>query len=267
MKKAIVILGKRETVIFSDWRNAAPLPGRELDMFTAEKCFTLRASDGKERPMPGAINAFAPEVETALSRGDERPVNVFWPVTSGALGISGATLAAYSPSISFLLVRELTERERERFTKPAPAPTATPTQPAKGKRPRYPVTLEEAARIVGRTARSVHGWEAGKGTPDGYPGRGDAVALNAWASRRTEQDNLKKSLARPVRVADVGSVSQWRLIAGLAQNRRLRGADWSRQVVARQTRRTGGKRAVREIDSLNAQADVDISGRSEGVKI
>jgi hypothetical protein len=197
MKKTIAILGKIETVIFSDWRDAAPLPGRELDMFTAEKCFTLRASDGKARPMPGAINAFRPEVETALSNGDERPVNVFWPVASGALGQSGATLAAYSPDVSFLRVRELTQSERERFTKPAP------TETAKGKRPRQAVTQAQAARIVGKTTRMIQDWEAGKNTPEGWPGRRDAVALKAWADCRTQQGKLRRALVNTQRRGDM----------------------------------------------------------------
>jgi hypothetical protein len=203
MKKAIAILGKTETVIFSDWRDAAPLPGRELDMFTAEKCFTLRASDGKARPTPTAINAFRPEVERALANGDERPVDVFWPVTSGALGLSGATLCAYSPDVSFLRVRELTESERERFTKPAPTPTPAPTETAKGKRPRQAVTQAQAARIVGKTTRMIQDWEAGKNTPEGWPSRRDAVALKAWADCRTQQGKLRRALVNTQRRGDM----------------------------------------------------------------
>jgi hypothetical protein len=88
------------------------------------------------------------------------------------------------------------------------APTA-PTQPAKGTPPRQAVTLEDAARIVGRTSRTVQNWENGKVTrPEGYPGRGDPVELGAWVSRRKRQADTKRAVANIVRVGDVDRFSK-----------------------------------------------------------
>jgi hypothetical protein len=89
-------------------------------------------------------------------------------------------------------LRDMTNSEKQEIgfsvESPAPAPTA------KTRKRREPVTLEGAARIVGRTSRTVRAWEAGNSTPEGWPGRGDAVVLKAWANRRTEQGKLKRAL-------------------------------------------------------------------------
>ncbi len=91
----------------------------------------------------------------------------------------------------------------------AVAPTAAPTATAKGGKTRDPVTLEEAAAIVGRTSRTVQNWENGKVTrPEGYPGRGDPVELGAWVSRRKRQADTRRAVANVVRVGDVDRFSR-----------------------------------------------------------
>ena len=83
------------------------------------------------------------------------------------------------------------------------APTAAPDPTAKSKRPRLAVTQTESARIVGVTVRTIQDWEAGRGTPEGWPSRRDAVALRAFADCRTQQGKLKRALVNTGRGGDM----------------------------------------------------------------
>lgn len=96
--------------------------------------------------------------------------------------------------------RALVEAHLKTINRHFPKQIEAPPVP---KRTRPAVTQADAARIVGRTSRTIQGWEKGKGTPEGWPGRGDAVALAAWASRRTEQARLKQALHNTGRCGDV----------------------------------------------------------------
>ena len=117
--KYVVILSDLEKVKFWEWVDIPPPPFRALKLFTAQKLFTVWADDGRERSMPSVIKAFSPEVEAGFAnhagagQHTGRPVNVFWPIESGALSATGATLCAFSPSASFLAVRTLTAAEKD----------------------------------------------------------------------------------------------------------------------------------------------------------
>ena len=65
---------------------------------------------------------------------------------------------------------------------------------------RQPVTQSEAAQLCNVTEKTIRRWEKGEATPEGYPGRGDAVALGAWAARRKEAATVKRALKNTVHV-------------------------------------------------------------------
>ena len=88
--------------------------------------------------------------------------------------------------------------------KPDPEPTPT----AKSKPPRQAVTQRETARIVGVAVRTIQDWEAGKNTPEGWPGRGNLVMLGAWATRRAASADMKRAVLNTVRVGDVDRFSK-----------------------------------------------------------
>jgi hypothetical protein len=85
----------------------------------------------------------------------------------------------------------------------AVAPTPAPTPTAKSKPPRQAVSQADAAQIVGVTDRMIRAWEKGRGTPEGWPSRRDAVALKAFADCRTQQGKLKRALANTQRRGDM----------------------------------------------------------------
>ncbi len=68
------------------------------------------------------------------------------------------------------------------------------------RRARQDVTQSEAAALCGKTLKTVQRWDMGNGTPEGYPGRGDAVTLRAWAARRQEAETVKRALKNTVHV-------------------------------------------------------------------
>ena len=49
---------------------------------------------------------------------------------------------------------------------------------------------------------TISKWEHGRGTPEGYPGRDDAVALKAWIGRFAEGVRMKKAMAKMVSYND-----------------------------------------------------------------
>jgi DNA-binding transcriptional regulator YiaG len=83
-------------------------------------------------------------------------------------------------------VKEAADRERERadLRTIAERIKADAAQPSKKARKWQPVTLLEAAQLCNVTEKTIRRWEKGEATPEEYPGRGDAVALRAWAAAR-----------------------------------------------------------------------------------
>jgi DNA-binding transcriptional regulator YiaG len=100
-------------------------------------------------------------------------------------------------------VKEAADRERERADLrtiaeriKADAATANKTKTKQ----RQAVTQSEAAQLCNVTEKTIRRWEKGEATPEGYPGRGDAVTLRAWAARRKEAATVKRALKNTVHV-------------------------------------------------------------------
>jgi hypothetical protein len=90
--------------------------------------------------------------------------------------------------------------------------TAGGAQSGTGKRgrARQDVTQSEAAALCGVTLKTVQRWDRGNGTPEGYPGRGNAVTLRAWAARREEEKKIKRGLRGMMYSPDIGRATQLR---------------------------------------------------------
>ena len=101
---------------------------------------------------------------------------------------------------------------------------ADAAQPSKEARKRQPVTLREAAQLCSVTAKTVQRWEKGKATPEDYPGRGDAVALGAWAARRKGAANIKRGLTKMMIVRDMDRATQKKQHSDWQAEMRRRGA-------------------------------------------
>lgn len=75
----------------------------------------------------------------------------------------------------------------------------TPTDNGKPKtKRRQDVTQSEAAKICGKKEKTIRRWDKGEGMPEGYPGRGDAVALKTWDARRKEAANVKRAIKKTI---------------------------------------------------------------------
>ena len=61
------------------------------------------------------------------------------------------------------------------------------------------VSIKEAALILGVSERTVKNWEAGKYTPEEWPGRADAIALRAFMETKKSRDATKRGLKNIVR--------------------------------------------------------------------
>jgi hypothetical protein len=94
---------------------------------------------------------------------------------------------------------------------------------------RQPVTQSEAAALCGVTLKTVQRWDMGNGTPEGYPGRGDAVTLRAWAARRKEAANIKRGLAKMTIVRDMDRATQKKQYSDWQADMRRRGTTRHRQ--------------------------------------
>lgn len=86
----------------------------------------------------------------------------------------------------------LANRQLEAAQSPAAPEPKTNRRPA--------VTIKEAAVLCKVSARTIKNWEARQGTPEGWPGRADPLALGAFAATRESQQRTKKALAGAVRV-------------------------------------------------------------------
>jgi hypothetical protein len=95
--------------------------------------------------------------------------------------------------------RAMVKAHLETINRHFPKQIEAPTVPKR----RQAVTQAEAARIVGRTARTVQDWEKGKGKPQDYPGRGDPVTLATWAIRRKGQALVKRGVLNTMRGGDM----------------------------------------------------------------
>lgn len=56
---------------------------------------------------------------------------------------------------------------------------------------KYAVTAKETANYCSVKVRTVQNWDAGKGTPAGYPGRGDRARLIIWSEGYKQETHLK----------------------------------------------------------------------------
>ncbi len=89
---------------------------------------------------------------------------------------------------------------------------------------RQAVTQRDAAKLCGVTEETIRRWEKGEGTPEGYPGRHDAVTLRAWAGWREEAAKLKRSLTKMTSVRDMDRATQKKQHSDWQAEMRRRGA-------------------------------------------
>ncbi len=100
---------------------------------------------------------------------------------------------------------------------------AAPANKPKTKQ-RQAVTLLEAAQLCNVTEKTIRRWEKGEATPEGYPGRGDAVALGAWVARRKGAANIKRDLTKMTIVRDMDRATQKKQHSDWQAEMRRRGA-------------------------------------------
>lgn len=99
--------------------------------------------------------------------------------------------------------------------------------PANGRpktKQRQAVTQRDAAKLCGVTEETIRRWEKGESTPEGYPGRGDAVALGAWAERRKEAANVKRAITKMTSVRDMDRATQKKQHSDWQADMKRRGA-------------------------------------------
>ena len=87
------------------------------------------------------------------------------------------------------------------------AKMAQQAAPAAKTRKRGGVTQKEAAKICGVSVSTIRAWDRGEHTPEGYPGRGDAVLLRAFAARREEVRRMKTAVLGATRHGNMDAVS------------------------------------------------------------
>lgn len=127
-------------------------------------------------------------------------------------------------------VKEAADRERERADLRTIAERIKADASPKPKtKQRQAVTQSEAAKLCGVTLKTIQRWEKGAGTPEGYPGRQDAVTLRAWAARREEAAKLKRSLTRMTSVRDMDLATQKKQHSDWQADMRRRGTTRHRQ--------------------------------------
>ena len=129
-------------------------------------------------------------------------------------------------------VKEAADRERERadlrtIVERIKADAAPANKPKT--KQRQAVTLLEAAQLCNVTEKTIRRWEKGESTPEGYPGRGDAVALGAWVARREEAAYMKRGLAKMTIVRDMDRATQKKQYSDWQAEMRRRGATRHRQ--------------------------------------
>ena len=120
-------------------------------------------------------------------------------------------------------IMPFTKADAEYMTAMRQADAAPANSKPKTKK-RQPVTQSEAAALCGVTLKTVQRWDMGNGTPEGYPGRGDAVTLRAWAARRKEAANIKRGLIKMTIVRDMDRATQKKQHSDWQAEMRRRGA-------------------------------------------
>jgi hypothetical protein len=120
-------------------------------------------------------------------------------------------------------IMPFTKADAEYMTAMRQADTAPASSKPKTKQ-RQAVTLLEAAQLCNVTEKTIRRWEKGEATPEEYPGRGDAVALRAWAARRKEAANIKRGLAKMMIVPDMDRATQKKQYSDWQAEMRRRGA-------------------------------------------
>ncbi len=120
-------------------------------------------------------------------------------------------------------VMPFTKTDAEYMTAMRQADAAPANNKPKTKQ-RQPVTLLEAAQLCNVTEKTIRRWEKGESTPEGYPGRGDAVALGAWVARRKEAAYMKRGLAKMMIVPDMDRATQKKQYSDWQAETRRRGA-------------------------------------------
>jgi len=106
---------------------------------------------------------------------------------------------------------------------------ASPASSKPKTKQRQAVTQSEAAKLCGVTLKTIQRWEKGAGTPEGYPGRQEAVTLRAWAARREEAAKLKRSLTKMTCVRDMDLATQKKQHSDWQADMRWRGTTRHRQ--------------------------------------
>lgn len=78
------------------------------------------------------------------------------------------------------------------------------TRPQETRRGRYEVSQEKAAKLLGRTKRTIINWEHGKNTPEGYSRETRLTwkLFNAWADGWTATQRNKINVKKAVAYAD-----------------------------------------------------------------
>ena len=119
-------------------------------------------------------------------------------------------------------IMPFTKADAEYMTAMRQADAAPANKPKTKKR--QPVTQRDAAKLCNVTEKTIRRWEKGEATPEDYPGRGDAVALGAWAARRKEAANIKRGLTKMAIVRDMDRATQKKQYSDWQAEMRRRGA-------------------------------------------
>lgn len=174
---------------------------------------------------------------TAILEDEDLTPETYWlsgcdvsEVTGGAIRFcSGFELAARDGAAAFA-VQAIPEPEvaasRHLLKAAAALESGGGAAPANSKpktKQRQAVTQRDAAKLCGVTAKTVQRWEKGESTPEGYPGRGDAVALGAWVARRKEAAYMKRGLAKMMIVPDMDRATQKKQYSDWQAEMRRRG--------------------------------------------
>lgn len=176
-------------------------------------------------------------VTAILEDGDLTPAT-YWlsgcdvseVTTGGAIRFcSGFELAARDCAAAFA-VQAIPEPEvaaSRHLLKAAAALQQADAAPANSKpktKQRQAVTQRDAAKLCGVTEETIRRWEKGESTPEGYPGRQDAVTLRAWAARREEAAKLKRGLTKMTIARDIDAATQKKQHSDWQADMRRRGA-------------------------------------------
>ncbi len=106
--------------------------------------------------------------------------------------------------------RELDKKAKLAMIKLAdtnPAMMAQQAAPATKARRRGEVTQKEAAKICGVSVPTIRNWEAGKYTPEGWPGRDEIVKLGLFAQGLKSTNFFKQRVGKAIRYGDMDAVS------------------------------------------------------------